>query len=845
MQCPQPEAEDDGVELLSPVADGRAEPVDRPSANLRPRLQLSATEKPRPVPPQDTALEAPPDTPFVLFFCAGKEAGKGTLAHFLRAAGLYTVMVDIKQGGYAHDATKRPVQDKLRELAALPQCVGVFSSVPCGSYSGLRYLAQVDGPGVERRWPGAERGVPRADGTLAPSVVTGNALLDLAMELSSLAISHGGFSAFESPVSHNSGSDFPWAGREDHAAMWDDPALKSHLEHGRYDKVCFDECCTRAHPTPKKTTQLAATPGLVGPLRRRFGKLMCRLPTEKHSSSVGPRDDKGQFPSEKLGRYSSRMNELLAGAIVEAVEAGLPQAGGPWGEQFAGVARSAGGEPSSVPVPTLADRELQIFNDAGYTLKLHEPDFFLGCNVSGDSPSSMNITMKAYVSQLATRFLPKPLAEYPKYKTPATRELYKSYERALRRETEPSAELLRRYGTKVGAMIYASPAARYDAAYAIGVCARCITFPTEEMEAHADRCIAYMAQHPDVGLTYDGGAPGASHLFGASDSDWCDAHSTTGWSLFYGNASIGYSSKRQHSIATSSTEAEINAASMAAAEIVYVRGLLREMGGDVSEPTVLLVDNLGAVALAKDRTSCKRSRHIERRFLKLREWVAQGEIRVQYVNTSDNPADLLTKSLEGEAFVQHVRKLGGRAAVTGAPVASGVVASVQDPLGDWESYVYSGSEWRADDSSGEVAVGACTQADFVRHDPSAALVRALGTVAGDSFYPSLYATPFGGDEQVMYGATPRRSEDDPTLQQAAACAEREEWQAACDDEYNNLVNHDAFEPVPEDSLESWCPRRQRASEVTDTLWVLKQKRGSRNEKTKKKGRICYNGAMQN
>mmetsp|Transcript_68565 Transcript_68565/g.187983 ORF Transcript_68565/g.187983 Transcript_68565/m.187983 type:complete len:82 (+) Transcript_68565:586-831(+) len=47
----------------------------------------------------------------------------------------------------------------------------------------------------------------------------------------------------------------------------------------------------------------------------------------------------------------------------------------------------------------------------------------------------------------------------------------------------------------------------------------------------------------------------------------------------------------QHSIALSSTEAEIMAASLAAAEIIFLRGLLREMGVDMSEPTVLYVDN--------------------------------------------------------------------------------------------------------------------------------------------------------------------------------------------------------------------------------------------------------------
>eukprot|EP00966_Prymnesium_polylepis_P294658 6804382-Prymnesium_polylepis.1 len=60
------------------------------------------------------------------------------------------------------------------------------------------------------------------------------------------------------------------------------------------------------------------------------------------------------------------------------------------------------------------------------------------------------------------------------------------------------------------------------------------------------------------------------------------------------------------------------AASLAAAEIIFLRGLLCEMGADVvASPTVLYVDNQGALALAnKDRRSCHRSRHIERRYLK-------------------------------------------------------------------------------------------------------------------------------------------------------------------------------------------------------------------------------------
>ena len=61
-------------------------------------------------------------------------------------------------------------------------------------------------------------------------------------------------------------------------------------------------------------------------------------------------------------------------------------------------------------------------------------------------------------------------------------------------------------------------------------------------------------------------------------------------------------------------------------------------------PTVLYVDNAGAVELSKDAKSCHRSRHVARRYFKVRELVHAGEVQVRYVNTADNRADLLTKS---------------------------------------------------------------------------------------------------------------------------------------------------------------------------------------------------------
>eukprot|EP00965_Chrysotila_dentata_P134493 4448407-Pleurochrysis_carterae.AAC.1 len=62
-----------------------------------------------------------------------------------------------------------------------------------------------------------------------------------------------------------------------------------------------------------------------------------------------------------------------------------------------------------------------------------------------------------------------------------------------------------------------------------------------------------------------------------------------------GGAAVAYGSKRQHCISLSSTEAEIVAASHAAAEVIYLRGLLAEMGRKEARATPMYVDNSGAV----------------------------------------------------------------------------------------------------------------------------------------------------------------------------------------------------------------------------------------------------------
>ena len=311
-----------------------------------------------------------------------------------------------------------------------------------------------------------------------------------------------------------------------------------------------------------------------------------------------------------------------------------------------------------------ADVELAAIN-IRFNITIRDASFFLGNNVVCHSRWRVTLSSRAYIARIAEKYLPNAVDSYPKYSTPCDKTLVTNYEEALESRTviraSAAKKFLENYASKVGALIYVVPVCRVDCAFAIGVLARCLTFPTVAMDAAADRCLVYLAQNPGVGVTYDANAA-IPELHGYSDSNWTVGHSTSGWAILYAGAVIGYGSKRQQSVALSSTEAEIMAASQAATEILYFRGILREFGHDLP-PTRLFVDNQGAVELSKDMKSCQRSRHIERRYLKVRELVALGEVTVVHVPTALNHADVLTKPLDKDTFNMHVNALSGVASV--------------------------------------------------------------------------------------------------------------------------------------------------------------------------------------
>ena len=261
----------------------------------------------------------------------------------------------------------------------------------------------------------------------------------------------------------------------------------------------------------------------------------------------------------------------------------------------------------------------------------------------------VTLTQKRFIEALAEKYLEGEV--FPTH-TPVIQEIEKSLQEAQAEDTEQgkrlSAEDHAKYRGIVGAMLYASTVCRPDIGVAVGLLSRVLERPTHDMMAAALRTLRYLVTTKALGLRWNVG--GNETLIGMSDSDWAVARSTSGYIFFLCQAAIAYISQKQHSIAMSSTEAEIMAASLGALEAVVLRGLLGEMGLLQKAPTVLHVDNQGAIALAKNYVSNKRTKHIERRHLKIRELVEEFKVRPEFIPTEENVADIMTKPLGRRRF---------------------------------------------------------------------------------------------------------------------------------------------------------------------------------------------------
>ncbi|CAI7862710.1 unnamed protein product [Closterium sp. NIES-53] len=120
---------------------------------------------------------------------------------------------------------------------------------------------------------------------------------------------------------------------------------------------------------------------------------------------------------------------------------------------------------------------------------------------------------------------------------------------------------------------------------------------------------------------------------------------SVGYTFSLGSGSVSWRSTRSSSVLGSSCEAEIYAGAMAAQKLRSLTYLLTNLGELPRSPPVLYVDNKAMLALCREHRVEHRTKHIALRYFLARELQHRGQLRLAYVASEANTADIFTKAL--------------------------------------------------------------------------------------------------------------------------------------------------------------------------------------------------------
>ncbi|KAK8934594.1 hypothetical protein KSP39_PZI014788 [Platanthera zijinensis] len=224
-----------------------------------------------------------------------------------------------------------------------------------------------------------------------------------------------------------------------------------------------------------------------------------------------------------------------------------------------------------------------------------------------------------------------------------------------RTEEEEKADQ-EKYRSLIGSLIYLTNS-RPDIENAVNILARFVSNPSSHHLAAARRILRYLQGTKEYGILYQK-SPDFT-LRGFTDSDWAgdinDRKSTGGYIFFAGSGPISWSSCKQRTVALSTTEAEYMALNSAACEAIWLLQLKNEIEGKNKrerEGVMIYCDNNSAIALSKNPVYHSRSKHIDIKHHFIRELLEKKTIEVEFCPTKRQLADLMTKPLPREKFIE-------------------------------------------------------------------------------------------------------------------------------------------------------------------------------------------------
>lgn len=284
--------------------------------------------------------------------------------------------------------------------------------------------------------------------------------------------------------------------------------------------------------------------------------------------------------------------------------------------------------------------------------------FYLGLNINQDlNNGTTTLDQSQYLKGILQKF---NMLNCHDVATPMDQNLDLS---KLKRPQSENDELEHRCRQLIGCIMYAMIGTRPDLCSSISFLSRYQTCASNELWICLKRILRYIKGSIDLKLIYNKSVSDTL-ITGFADADWgsdrIDRRSTSGFCfLIYGNL-VAWSSKKQATVAMSSCEAEYVALSQCISEACWLRNMLTELKINNNIIVIIYEDNQSAIKACNSYEQLKRMKHLDIKYHFIRDKVQSGIIKVEYVYTKEQMADILTKPLNRHSFEKLRHSMGLR-----------------------------------------------------------------------------------------------------------------------------------------------------------------------------------------
>ena len=218
------------------------------------------------------------------------------------------------------------------------------------------------------------------------------------------------------------------------------------------------------------------------------------------------------------------------------------------------------------------------------------------------------------------------------------------------------------YASLVGSLMYAQTCTRPDISFAVGMLGRYQSNPGLFHWRATKKVLRYLQGTKDHMVTYR--RTSNLEVVGYSDSDYAgckDTRKSTFSHLFLlADGAISWKSGKQSVIATSTMEVEFIACFEATVQSLCLRNFINGLSiiGTIAKQMRIYCDNVAAVFFSKNDRYTKGAKHMDLKYLSVKEEVQNQRVQIVHIGTHDMIADPLTKGLAPKTFIDHISKMG-------------------------------------------------------------------------------------------------------------------------------------------------------------------------------------------